>query len=492
MIPIPGVSDSLSLMEADERPLRTTGLVEVPSEATDDDNLQSEHQTSSRPSLLRLSDTQAELSPLEELRLLKAQVQDLTRVCQAVASGDLSQRVTIPVEDKAMVQLKDAINDIVTQSSQAVSEVTRLVVEIGSGGTLGGSTTAMGVEYKGSWNDLIVNATHMSQNLTKQIRSIFYVIKAISAGNFETLIDVEAQGEMLELKLLVNSMVSQFSEFTHEVTRVSREIGTDGYFGGQVIVQDLDGMWKIAAENVNTMASNLTSHVRETAQVTMAVARGDLTMQMTSDMRGEWLDSKMVVNEMVRTLRMFSAEVNRVTHEGRVECNLGGQATVPDITGTWKDLSDDVNTMAFNFTHLVRTISASISAVARGDLTHKIEGSVQVSGETLQLYTTINAMIDDMNYVAQGVKRVTKEVGTKGNLGGQADTENLRGSWLDIASSVNIMTFNLTGQLRNFAEASAAASIGDYSKLITVEASGEIAILKDQINFLIKTLRDKA
>ncbi|KAF8321300.1 hypothetical protein DL93DRAFT_2052095 [Clavulina sp. PMI_390] len=419
---------------------------------------------------------------------LTLQVRSIAHVTTAVAQGDLTQLIDIEVAGE-MDTLKTTVNRMVGQLGKFASEVTRVALEVGTKGILGGQAVVDGVE--GTWDELTRNVNKMAANLTAQVRSISAVTKAVAAGNLETFIEVEAQGEILELKHTVNSMVSRLFRLAREVSRISQEVGTEGRLGGQAIVPGLDGMWKTLADNVNIMAGNLTTQVREIAAVTTAVAQGDLTKQITVDVRGEILDLKMTVNEMTRSLSVFAAEVTRVAREVGTEGKLGGQATVQGVAGTWKDLTDNVNTMAFNLTQQVRTISSATGAVARGDLTRKIKDDVRVSGEILQLVTTINSMIDDLDDFARGVMRVAKEVGTEGKLGGQADTDNLKGTWLDITSSVNMMATNLTSQVRGFGEISAAVSGGDYSKFITVEASGEMGSLKNQINSIVYTLRDQ-
>jgi osomolarity two-component system sensor histidine kinase NIK1 len=297
------------------------------------------------------------------------------------------------------------------------------------------------------------------------------------------------QGEMLELKLTVNSMVAQLSTLANEVTRVSLEVGTEGILGGQAFVPEVQGMWKVLTSNVNLMAMNLTNQVRSIAQVTKAVASGDLSKRIEVDVKGEILDLKETVNNMTESLSLFADEVTRVAREVGTEGRLGGQARVANVSGTWKDLTDNVNVMAKNLTLQVRTIAVATTAVAGGDLTQKITG-VSVSGEMLSLVNTINDMIDQLAIFASEVKKVAREVGTEGKLGVQAEVGNVQGIWQEITLSVNTMAGNLTTQVRGFAQISAAAMDGDFTRFITVEASGEMDSLKTQINQMVFNLRD--
>ncbi|EED77891.1 hypothetical histidine kinase [Postia placenta Mad-698-R] len=313
-------------------------------------------------------------------------------------------------------------------------------------------------------------------------------MSAVEELKFRT-VNVDVQGEMLELKTTVNQMVARLSTLANEVTRVSLEVGTEGIMGGQAYVPDVQGMWKVLSDNVNLMAMNLTNQVRSIAEVTKAVAGGDLTKRITVDVRGEMLDLKKTVNGMTESLSVFADEVTRVAKEVGTEGKLGGQARVTGVGGTWKDLTDNVNVMAANLTLQVRTIAVATRAVARGDLTRKVIG-VSVSGEMLDLVNTINSMIDQLAIFAAEVKKVAREVGTEGKLGGQAEVGNVEGIWQDITMSVNTMASNLTTQVRGFAQISAAAMDGDFSRFITVEASGEMDSLKTQINQMVFNLRD--
>ncbi|KAG6906866.1 hypothetical protein DXG01_011628 [Tephrocybe rancida] len=417
---------------------------------------------------------------------LTDQVRSIANVTTAVARGDLTQKIEISVEGE-MSTLKGTVNSMVDQLSAFASEVTRVALEVGTEGTLGGQAKVEGVQ--GTWADLTRNVNKMASNLTDQVRSISEVTKAVALGDLEKQVNVDVQGEMLELKLTVNSMVSQLKLLANEVTRVSLEVGTEGRLGGQASVPDVQGMWKVLTDNVNLMAMNLTTQVRSIAEVTKAVAGGDLTKKIEVDVRGEILELKETVNGMTESLSVFADEVTRVAREVGTEGKLGGQAKVANVGGTWKDLTDNVNVMANNLTLQVRTIAVATTAVAQGDLTQKITG-VSVSGEMLSLVNTINDMIDQLAIFAAEVKKVAREVGTEGKLGVQAEVGNVQGIWQEITLSVNTMAGNLTTQVRGFAQISAAAMDGDFTRFITVEASGEMDSLKTQINQMVFNLRD--
>ncbi|KAF9448757.1 hypothetical protein P691DRAFT_668846 [Macrolepiota fuliginosa MF-IS2] len=417
---------------------------------------------------------------------LTDQVRSIAVVTTAVARGDLTQKIEIQVEGE-MSTLKSTVNSMVDQLSAFASEVTRVALEVGTQGILGGQARVEGVQ--GTWADLTRNVNKMASNLTDQVRSISEVTKAVALGDLSKQVNVDVQGEMLDLKLTVNSMVAQLSTLANEVTRVSLEVGTEGILGGQAFVPDVQGMWKVLTDNVNLMAMNLTNQVRSIAQVTKAVAGGDLTKKIEVDVRGEILELKETVNGMTESLSVFADEVTRVAREVGTEGRLGGQARVTGVGGTWKDLTDNVNVMANNLTLQVRTIAVATTAVAKGDLTQKIRG-VSVSGEMLNLVNTINDMIDQLAIFAAEVKKVAREVGTEGKLGVQAEVGNVQGIWQEITLSVNTMAGNLTTQVRGFAQISAAAMDGDFTRFITVEASGEMDSLKTQINQMVFNLRD--
>ncbi|KAI8091184.1 uncharacterized protein B0P05DRAFT_256833 [Gilbertella persicaria] len=416
---------------------------------------------------------------------LTNQVRSIAEVTKAVANGDLSKKIEVESGGE-ILELKNIVNNMVDQLRIFASEVTRVSKEVGTEGKLGGQAVVQGVA--GTWNELTDNVNIMAANLTNQVRSIAEVTKAVANGDLSKKIHVETRGEILDLKITVNDMVDQLREFSSEVTRVAREVGTEGALGGQANVQGVAGTWKDLTDNVNTMATNLTTQVRSIAVVTKAVAKGDLSKKIEVETRGEIRELKETVNDMVDQLRVFAAEVTRVAREVGTEGMLGGQATIVGVDGTWKHLTDNVNLMASNLTDQLRAIAAVCKAVAQGDLSKKIE--VEVHGEIAELKNTINTMVDQLSSFASEVTRVAKEVGTEGKLGVQAQVEDIEGLWRDITSNVNTMASNLTTQVRAFAQISAAATENDFSRLITVEASGEMDSLKTKINQMVGSLRD--
>ena len=414
---------------------------------------------------------------------LTAQVRNIAEVTIAVANGDLSRKITVDVRGE-ILQLKEAINTMVDQLRSFASEVTRVAREVGTDGKLGGQAVVPGVA--GTWKDLTDSVNAMAGNLTAQVRNIAEVTTAVARGDLSRKITVDVSGEILELKNTINTMVDQLNAFAGEVTRVAREVGTDGKLGGQAQVSGVSGVWKDLTESVNSMASNLTAQVRNIAEVTIAVANGDLSRKITVDVRGEILQLKEAINTMVDQLRSFASEVTRVAREVGTDGKLGGQAVVPGVAGTWKDLTDSVNAMAGNLTAQVRNIAEVTTAVARGDLSRKI--TVDVSGEILELKNTINTMVDQLNAFAGEVTRVAREVGTDGKLGGQAQVPGVAGTWKDLTESVNSMASNLTAQVRNIAEVTTAVARGDLSRKITVDVKGEILELKNTINTMVDQL----
>ncbi|RYZ06194.1 MAG: response regulator [Myxococcales bacterium] len=414
---------------------------------------------------------------------LTAQVRNIAEVTIAVASGDLSKKITVDVRGE-ILQLKEAINTMVEQLRSFVSEVTRVAREVGTEGKLGGQAIVPGVA--GTWKDLTDNVNSMASNLTGQVRNIAEVTTAVARGDLSRKITVDVKGEILELKNTINTMVDQLNGFASEVSRVAREVGTEGKLGGQAQVPGVAGTWKDLTDNVNSMASNLTGQVRNIAEVTTAVARGDLSRKITVDVKGEILELKNTINTMVDQLNGFASEVSRVAREVGTEGKLGGQAEVPGVAGTWKDLTDNVNAMASNLTGQVRNIAEVTTAVARGDLSRKI--TVDVKGEILELKNTINTMVDQLNGFASEVSRVAREVGTEGKLGGQAQVPGVAGTWKDLTDNVNAMASNLTGQVRNIADVATAIANGDLSRKITVDVKGEILELKNTINTMVDQL----
>jgi HAMP domain-containing protein/CheY-like chemotaxis protein len=418
---------------------------------------------------------------------LTAQVRNIADVTTAVANGDLSKKITVAVRGE-ILELKNTINTMVDQLNGFAGEVSRVAREVGTEGALGGQAQVPGVA--GTWKDLTDNVNSMASNLTSQVRNIANVATAVANGDLSKKITVDVKGEILELKNTLNTMVDQLNSFAGEVTRVAREVGTEGRLGGQAEVRGVAGTWKDLTDSVNAMATNLTSQVRNIAEVTTAVANGDLSKKITVTVRGEILALKNTINTMVDQLNGFASEVSRVAREVGTEGALGGQAQVPGVAGTWKDVTDNVNFMASNLTDQVRNIAEVTTAVARGDLSRKI--TVDVRGEILELKNTINTMVDQLNGFASEVSRVAREVGTEGRLGGQAEVEGVAGTWKDLTDNVNSMASNLTSQVRNIAEVTIAVANGDLSKKITVPVRGEILELKETINTMVEQLRSFA
>ena len=418
---------------------------------------------------------------------LTAQVRNIAEVSTAIASGDLSKKITVDVRGE-ILELKDTINTMVDQLNAFAGEVTRVAREVGTEGKLGGQAVVRGVA--GTWKDLTDSVNSMASNLTGQVRNIAEVATAVAQGDLSKKITVNVSGEILRLKETLNTMVDQLNAFAAEVTRVAREVGTEGKLGGQAAVPGVAGTWKDLTDSVNSMAGNLTAQVRNIAEVATAIAGGDLSRKITVDVRGEILQLKETLNTMVDQLNRFAGEVTRVAREVGTDGRLGGQAQVPGVAGTWKDLTDGVNSMAGNLTAQVRNIAEVTTAVARGDLSRKI--TVDVKGEILELKNTINTMVDQLNSFASEVTRVAREVGTEGKLGGQAQVPGVAGTWKDLTDNVNFMASNLTAQVRNIAEVATAIAGGDLSKKITVDVRGEILLLKETLNTMVEQLRSFA
>ena len=407
--------------------------------------------------------------------------QEIARVIEAVAKGDLSQSIHLEIEGRPLkgefLRTARTGNLMVKQLGSFADEVTRVAREVGTEGKLGGQASVKNVA--GIWKDLTDNVNLMADNLTNQVRNIAHVTTAVAKGDLSKKVTVEVRGEFLELKNTVNTMVDQLSSFADEVTRVAREVGTEGQLGGQARVKGVAGIWKDLTDNVNLMADNLTGQVRNIAEVTTAVAKGDLSKKITVDVRGEILELKNTVNTMVDQLGSFADEVTRVAREVGTEGKLGGQARVKGVAGVWKDLTDNVNLMGDNLTGQVRNIAEVTTAVANGDLSKKI--TVEARGEILELKNTMNVMVDQLRSFANEVTRVAREVGTEGKLGGQARVEGVAGTWKDLTDNVNFMAANLTNQVRNIADVTTAVANGDLSRKITVEVQGEILELKNTI-----------
>ncbi|MBV9743163.1 MAG: HAMP domain-containing protein, partial [Acidobacteriia bacterium] len=410
---------------------------------------------------------------------------EVARVIGAVAKGDLSQTMELEVDGRPLkgefLHSARVVNAMVDQLNSFVSEVTRVAREVGTEGKLGGQAQVKSVA--GVWKDLTDSVNSMAGNLTAQVRNIAEVTTAVAKGDLSRKITVDVQGEILELKNTINTMVDQLNAFASEVTRVAREVGTEGILGGQADVGGIAGTWKDLTDSVNSMAGNLTAQVRNIAEVTTAVAKGDLSRKITVHVRGEILELTNTINTMMDQLSSFASEVTRVAREVGTEGILGGQADVGGVAGTWKDLTDSVNSMAGNLTAQVRNIAEVTTAVANGDLSRKI--TVDVRGEILELKNTINTMVDQLSSFASEVTRVAREVGTEGNLGGQAEVRGVAGVWKDLTDSVNSMAGNLTAQVRNIAEVTTAVAKGDLSRKITVDVQGEILELKNTINTMV-------
>jgi HAMP domain-containing protein/signal transduction histidine kinase/CheY-like chemotaxis protein len=417
---------------------------------------------------------------------------EVARVLVAVAEGDLSQKMALKIEGQPVkgefLRIGTTVNTMVDQLSSFADEVTRVARLVGTEGKLGGQANVEGVS--GTWKDLTDSVNLMASNLTDQVRNIAQVTTAVAQGDLSQKITVDVKGEILELKNTINTMVDQLSSFADEVTRVAREVGTEGKLGGQAEVEGVSGTWRGLTESVNFMANNLTGQVRNIAQVATAVAEGDLSQKITVEAKGEVAALADTINSMTDTLHVFAEQVTSVAREVGTEGKLGGQAEVPGVAGTWKDLTDSVNFMANNLTDQVRNIAQVTTAVAQGDLSQTI--TVDVKGEILELKNTINTMVDQLSSFADEVTRVAREVGTEGKLGGQAEVEGVSGTWRGLTESVNFMANNLTGQVRNIAQVTTAVAQGDLSQKITVEAEGEVAALADTINTMVDQLRSFA
>src|SRR6516225_608911 len=413
---------------------------------------------------------------------------EMARVIGAVAQGDLCQMMAIEVEGRPLkgefLRTARTVNTMVNQLNSFASEVTRVARQVGTEGKLGGQADVRGVA--GTWKDLTDNVNFMAGNLTGQVRNIAEVTTAVANGDLSKKITVDVKGEILELKNTINAMVDQLNSFASEVTRVAREVGTEGQLGGQAEVRGVAGTWRDLTDSVNSMASNLTGQVRNIAEVTTAVAKGDLSRKITVDVKGEILELKNTINTMVDQLNAFASEVSRVAKEVGTEGKLGGQAQVPGVAGTWKDLTDNVNFMASNLTAQVRGIVKVVTAVANGDLKQNL--TVKSKGEVAALAETINNMTDTLAIFADQVTSVAREVGVEGRLGGQANVPGAAGTWKDLTGNVNLLAANLTTQVRAIAEVATAVTKGDLTRSIQVDARGEVAELKDNINTMVDQL----
>src|SRR5579871_3061970 len=415
---------------------------------------------------------------------------EISRVIGAVAKGDLGQAMALEVDGRPLkgefLRSAKLVNAMIEQLAVFASEVTRVAREVGTEGKLGGQAQVKDVS--GVWRELTESVNQMAGNLTAQVRNIADVTIAVASGDLSKKITVDVRGEILQLKEAINTMVDQLRSFASEVTRVAREVGTDGRLGGQARVPGVAGTWKDLTDSVNTMGRNLTAQVRNIAEVTTAVAHGDLKRKITVDVKGEILELKNTINTMVDQLNAFANEVSRVAREVGTEGKLGGQAQVAGAGGTWKDLTDNVNFMASNLTEQVRGIAKVVTAVANGNLNRRL--TVHAKGEVAALADTINNMTDTLATFAQQVTNVAREVGVEGRLGGQANVPGAAGTWKDLTGNVNQLAGNLTRQVRAISEVTSAVAAGDLTRSISVEAQGEVAELKDNINAMVQSLRE--
>src|ERR1700757_1994844 len=414
---------------------------------------------------------------------------ELLEILTEVKNGNFDAKMPI---NKVGISGKvcDTLNEIISMNKKLVKEFSRARVTIGKEGKL---NHRIALPYaQGEWKNSVEDLNSLISDLVYPVREIDRVISAVAKGNLSQQIPIETgdhslQGEFARIAKEVNDMVKQLNLFTMEVTRVSREVGSEGKLGGQAKVKGVAGVWKDLTDSVNLMAVNLTAQVRNIADVTTAVAKGDLSKKITVDVKGEILELKNTINTLTDQLNSFSSEVTRVALEVGTEGKLGGQAQVKGVAGTWKDLTDSVNQMASNLTGQVRNIAEVTTAVAKGDLSRQI--TVDVKGEILELKDTINTMVDQLSSFGSEVTRVAREVGSEGQLGGQANVPGVGGTWKDLTDSVNKMADNLTSQVRNIAEVTTAVAKGDLSRKITVNAKGELLELKDTINTMVDQLR---
>lgn len=423
----------------------------------------------------------------EANKAFKLALSEIGTVVISVAMGDLLKKVEIHLVelDPEILKVKITINTMMDQLQAFANEVTKVATEVAHG-ELGGQAKNEG--SVGIWRLLIDNVNIMALNLTNQVREIADVTRAVARGDLSRKINVHAQGEILQLQMTINTMVDQLRTFAFEVSKVARDVGVLGILGGQAFIENVEGIWKELTDNVNAMALNLTTQVRNIANVTTAVAKGDLLKKVTANCKGEILDLKLTINQMVDRLQNFALEVTTLSREVGTLGILGGQANVQDVEGAWKAVTENVNLMATNLTNQVRSIATVTTAVAHGDLSQKID--VHAQGEILQLKNTINKMVDSLQLFALEVSKVARDVGINGKLGIQAQVSDVDGLWKEITSNVNTMALNLTSQVRAFAQITAAATDGDFTRFITVEALGEMDALKTKINQMVFNLRE--
>ncbi|MBE9127034.1 MULTISPECIES: response regulator [unclassified Coleofasciculus] len=419
-------------------------------------------------------------------------LKQLLKTLIAVKKGDFSGRM--PIDRTGIAgKIADTLNDIIELNQQTTQELERVATVVGKDGKLNQRASLNGAS--GGWASGIESVNTLITDLVQPTAETARVIRAVAKGDLSQKIATEIdgrplKGEFLATAQVVNTMVDQLGAFGSEVTRVARQVGTEGRLGVQAEVPGVAGTWKDLTDSVNSMAGNLTAQVRNIADVTTAVAKGDLSKKITVEVKGEILELKNTVNTMVDQLNSFASEVTRVAREVGTEGKLGAQADVKGVAGTWRDLTGAVNTMADNLTGQVRNISEVATAIANGNLSKKI--TVPVQGEILELKTTINTMVEQLSSFASEVTRVAREVGTEGKLGAQAEVRGVAGTWKDLTDNVNLMAGNLTAQMRNIAEVTKAVATGDLSKKITVEVKGEIWELKNTINIMVDQLNSFA
>ncbi|TLZ25889.1 MAG: GAF domain-containing protein, partial [Gammaproteobacteria bacterium] len=414
----------------------------------------------------------------------------LLRALRALKKGDFTTRLPLDLTG-IDGQIAEVFNDIVEMNESIASELARVCKTVGKEGQINQRLRVAGLV--GAWAGEMDSVNQLIGDLARPTAAVARVIESVADGDLSQrmLLEIDGlplRGEFQRIAKAVNTMVIQLNGFASEVSRVAREVGTEGKLGGQARVPGVAGTWKDLTDNVNAMAANLTGQMRNIAEVTTAVAKGDLSKKITVDVRGETLELKSTINTMVDQLNGFASEVSRVAREASTEGKLGGQARVRGAAGIWKDLTDSVNAMAASLTGQMRNIAEVTTAVAKGDLSKKI--TVDVRGEILELKSTINTMVDQLNGFASEVSRVAREVGTEGKLGGQARVPGVAGTWKDLTDNVNAMAANLTTQVRAIAEVATAVTQGDLTRSIMVEAQGEVAALKDNINEMIRNLKD--
>ena len=418
-------------------------------------------------------------------------LQQLLNTVKAVKRGDFSVRYPFSGGYSLIAEVGKTLNEIIEMQENLADELARVSRIVGQEGRMT-ERVAIG-PVRGAWATKVSAVNTLIGDLVQPTNEVARVITAVAKGDLSQKMSLEIQGrqvkgEFFRIGTTVNQMVDQLSSFAAEVTRVAKEVGTEGKLGGQAEVKGVSGVWKDLTDNVNFMAGNLTKQVRGIVKVVTAVANGDLGQKFVLEAKGEVAALADTINSMTDTLRTFADQVTTVAREVGTEGKLGGQAKVPGASGTWKDLTDNVNQLAGNLTNQVRNIAKVTIAVATGDLSQKI--TVDVKGEILELKNTINTMVDQLNSFAAEVTRVAKEVGTEGKLGGQAEVKGVSGVWEDLTDNVNQLAQNLTTQVRAIAEVSTAVTKGDLTRHIAVEAQGEVAALKDNINQMIANLKD--